>query len=1403
MANVSGSRSLNFSGQFDVSEILENQEKVIKGFGAVKAAAEGSYNAAGTSNAVRQSQLAMQDALKASRLEFTNLSNELKKLGAQFQQGKIDEQAYRTESAKLRLEQQALTAQTKAARGAQVAAIGSYREAQQRLTALGKTIRETAGGFDGLGKAQRARIEEYRKLNAQLTEFDKRMGNNQRNVGNYGSVLNGIGNTLSNLAAQYLSATAIIAGFNRVIQTNAEISDLFSDVQRTAGLTTEQINVLADSLKKIDTRTSLKGLLDIAVIGGQLGIARDQLLGFVRATDQLAVSLSGELQGGAAGVAKSLGVLANIFGVTAKEGGNVELAFNRIGSAILGLGQSGLATGDFLTDFAERVGGVAAQANLSLPVLLSYGAVLQENGVSAEVAGTAFKKLIGSLATKREKFLAVAQISDSTLTLEKFTNIINTDTQKALSLFFDGLQKGGPKTTQFLDLLKSVGLDASRAGQSISALARNQESLNKHIQDSTDDYDNASKAAEQFRIKNDNLAASLAKLQNTVVNITTDPNSDLAQWFKNMVDRVREGIVTIAAFGDVLKKSRFDTDIDIFTKTGETTFFSKEAVQEEIAKRKNLKIQQNTNEAVKIGNQLARDAVQDVKANLDYKDRLGKEEANLAKIRKQIQFEEGKANDGNAKTLDALNASLIKQKIIVKSLKAEFGKNPVGTGVTLTDNKTDKAESARLKRQATLQREIADLINESTKAQLSADDAEVKSVTDKYDKIRLKIQQFYDDPLNKGKKVNQSGLNDAETKQVQAVLDRQSNIRLKSQYDEEAKLFDQFEQYKEKVGLESARKRFNNEFTTAEDYLQKLEMLQKDVLDKFGDPSGYTEAQKQQLEIVTEAAKVQAEKIRAIEDNRFADAYQSALTYSQKIAAVDLDYNRKRKALGENATAEQLANLTKEKDDRIKAYNEENAYARSGYADLMQKYDELTRGEIRKRLEIIKQGYQQQYKEGKLTAEQLNKLVEGIDQNLKGLNGNNTFKNIVDSIKNYREQVSLFGKDSEGAANAQEEMFSVISEGASETATVINTLADSFKTLGIGGDELQATLGQITGVIGGVGEISKAIADKNPVGIVTGSIKLLTSAIELFNFKDKKLAKQIKGYQQQLADLGRSYKQLENDVSNAVGNNIYSSQQAQIDNLLKQQEALTKARDAERAKKKTDQSKVQEYQDQLDSIPGQIQEINKAISENLIQTNFRDLSNNLADAFADAFKSGEDSAKAFDDVFNTVIANAIKNSLKLSILDPIVKKFTDDLTTYAKANNNSIIGFDFDAYKEQLRQAGELFNAGLKGSEDFFKDTGLTATPAEGIKGKLQRELSEQTASEFLGVTRNVYEINVRQLSVMNSTMTILTNSVNYLSNIETNTANTVIELKNTVSRLDLIVANTKGSQATPRDLGL
>jgi hypothetical protein len=1454
---------------------------------------------------------------------------------------------------------------------------------EQRRAAL---IRLTTV-YDRLNKAEREsasgkRLEGIIKgLVGQIGTLEQATGRAQRGVGGYAEGISAFfksiaQNILSGLGPLALLTTAIAAA-KAAFSHNVEISDAFVDVQRTAKLSGEEVDRLADKLKRINTRTSLEGLLDIGFIGGRLGVAKDDLVGFITEVDKLAVVLKKEFPGGAEAVATSLGKIISVYKITQKEGITLEDALRKTGSAFLELSHNGGAPVQYLQDFALGTAGIAQVTKLTLPTLLSYGSVLSKAGVQASTAATGVTRFLSDLSTKREKYFAIAQLADSTLTIEKFTNLINTDAKVALDLFFKGLKAGNPTTTEMGDRLKTLSLTAGKVKNTVIALAEAQDTLFTSVKLINRAYDEGTSVNHNFELANNSLAASFEKIKNGIVNYFTSASNGrglaellnsftdtrtesekLAEEYTNNKHRIEEleGAlkplttrydelqVKVKEVGGVSKLTKMDQDSlrDVTAQIGAilpgvTTKFddfgnaisiSRDRINELTKAQKDLMVAMNRKAINTAGdefNEFQRKAALQAKNLAEMSKNVGKtqgfrtlsnsdvrDENDRLVILKGQAYAAAKAVRDLGGTLTVAQKKVIDYYEAIDKAKKPGKKNATiiqtdgaesdsDVGRTITDIKKDikdlteankklgiqtaafKANrdklialrkelkianggkdtegiaqenqyASALKARNDLQEQISALTKKGTDKQLSADEQELESVRDKYKKMAEAAAAFNKDPKNKGLKVNASGLLTAQSQEEDAVRDKQDTAKLKNTLDEQKKLYDAYEEYKTKVGDDKAKERYGKLIDTDRTYLESLQAQEAELLNPQKSKGG-AEGKASALKIKLLGEEIAAEKVlvQKKDDDIYAYAYQAAMTNAQKLAEIERDYQLKRKALGKDASAEQIANLDKEKNDRILNQNEANAYQLSGYEELMRNYDELTRKQLIKALNAVKEKNRAEYASGKITAEQLAKLNGDVDNNLANLNKENPFAALTQALEDYKKTVGT--KDSVGKVKAFEALTEAAQGAAEYVSKAIESIEDDLNNAGLVSDGLQKvidgakkTIAGVKGIIGGASQIGSGLASGNPVAVVTGSIKLLTSAISIFGTKDAKLQKQIDNYKKQLGSLGTAYKQLERDTTNAVGNEIYSKQAQEIDNLKAQQAALTKMRDAESSKKKKDQGKIDDMNNQIADIPGKIEDIQKSISQNLIQGTFQELSNSLADALTAAFKAGEDGIDAMNETFDDFITKAIANSLKLAILEPVVAAFTKELTSYAQGHGNSVVGFDFDAWRKKLNDAGETFNKGLKEANvvggvsdgtirkiddikadikkiedlkrpldttsDQYKEyvkqlvklkselkiaNGQKADPAEGISGKVVGEaITEGTANRLLGITLAQHDSIKLMGKTIGDTYKVAVNHFTVSVEIAANTLRTANNTDGIAAKLDKIVENTSGSD----DLG-
>lgn len=306
-----------------------------------------------------------------------------------FEQGKVAQQNYRTESARLQSEITKLRLAQAQNRQQTQAVSGSYKEAQQRLTALGQAIRNYEGGFTRMTPQLRSQITEYRKLNQQLTAFDKQMGLNFRNIGNYGSALQGALPALGQMAT--LAGAVALAGrvYSDAFNTVKQFDSGLRNVEKTTGLAREEVLKLGDafiSLSREIQVVSATRLAEYAAVAGQLGVrGTENILAFTEALAKLetATDISGEQ--GATEIARTLTLI---------DGGVQNVA--KFADEIVNLGNNFAATEKEILSNAESIAQNVGIYRIGRQDVLAFATATKAVGIEAELVGSTFNRTLAT-----------------------------------------------------------------------------------------------------------------------------------------------------------------------------------------------------------------------------------------------------------------------------------------------------------------------------------------------------------------------------------------------------------------------------------------------------------------------------------------------------------------------------------------------------------------------------------------------------------------------------------------------------------------------------------------------------------------------------------------------------------------------------------------------------------------------------------------------------------------------------------------------------------------------------------------------------------------------------------------------------------------------------------------------
>ena len=344
------------------------------------------------------------------------------------------------------------------------------------------------------------------------------------------------------LAGAYLS----LQGLQEVWQANLDLSDQMAAVRKTTGMTAEQIEMLTERIKEIDTRAANEQLMSLAATAGQLGLqAEEDVLGFTKAANQITVSLD-EL--GDEGVLQLMKV-AQVSGALQKEGGDVETTLLKVGSAINELSASSSATAGPITDFIGRVGGVASTAKMSMSEIAALGATTDALAISAELAGTQINVFLGGMQKNTK---AVAEL----LGVSKDYVQGMLDNGQAMDLFVQIVDKMGTLNANQLDnFLKEMGSSGSRATQVFSTLSKNVDQLRANLEVSNDAYEEGISITDEYNKVNETAAAKWERLTNKLKEFFV--TADNTSWLSSAIDGVRELVDLLTEEGPIGSFFRF------------------------------------------------------------------------------------------------------------------------------------------------------------------------------------------------------------------------------------------------------------------------------------------------------------------------------------------------------------------------------------------------------------------------------------------------------------------------------------------------------------------------------------------------------------------------------------------------------------------------------------------------------------------------------------------------------------------------------------------------------------------------------------------------------------------------------------------------------------------------------
>lgn len=287
-------------------------------------------------------------------------------------------------------------------------------------------------------------------------------------------------------------------------------------------------------------------------------------------------------------------------------------------------------------------------------------------------------------------------------------------------------------------------------------------------------------------------------------------------------------------------------------------------------------------------------------------------------------------------------------------------------------------------------------------------------------------------------------------------------------------------------------------------------------------------------------------------------------------------------------------------------------------------------------------------------------------------------------------------------------------------------------------------------------------------------------------------------FEKSVEKIADAYAKVSYTADKALGSEKYESARSQLKNLAEQQILIQQQIDKESSKKKTDNSKIQDWKNQIEELAEEMATIINEMMEDIIGYTAEDLASTLGDAFWDAFKSGEDAAQAWGDKVNEIVSDILKKMMVQELLEKPIGEIFNKYKTKWFGTDGNFKGFNavegsLTDFANELNSLVTGFSEGMETLPDELKsiilgDASRSGT-SSGIATASQESVDENNA-RLTTIQGHTYTL-VQGMNELNQTSNAM---LEKLSGIEKNTASTN-------DKLDTMGKNIKTLKDTVDDI--
>ena len=432
----------------------------------------------------------------------------------------------------------------------------------QSLNALKQAVEQGRAALQNMDRTTQKGQDAFDELAKKIKETElelKRMSGEARATT---SAFEKAWSRLKTYVGLYVGASVAM---NKLVGTMGdlmELSDKLGEVRKTTGFTADEVGRLSENLKKMDTRTSITGLLDLSVAAGQLGLkTQEDVQGFTEAANKLMVALPEMGREGATEMLKVALATGEIDKIRKQmEQGLIDgssataVAMEKVGSTIDRLRATSAATAPAITDFVKRVGAVGAQSGITIDQVAALGSTVDALGMRVEMSATALSRMIPAI--KNNAFDVAKAIGVAPETLRSLFDAGRG--MEAILMIFQHIKDSGMGEDSIekmlgmgsmKEIMKELNQQGARAGIVFAGLSQNVDELRRQLGIASTAYEENIAIEQEYQKMNETTAARWERLKNQLEETFVGDDSQRALGW--IIDRLRNIIDLLTGSGSV------------------------------------------------------------------------------------------------------------------------------------------------------------------------------------------------------------------------------------------------------------------------------------------------------------------------------------------------------------------------------------------------------------------------------------------------------------------------------------------------------------------------------------------------------------------------------------------------------------------------------------------------------------------------------------------------------------------------------------------------------------------------------------------------------------------------------------------------------------------------------------